>query len=325
VKRRIAVLGILLALYLATGLYVVGGNQKGVVRRFGRAVRTQAGLVDLRPSGLHYDLPWPLAQVDRINLNEVRTLSVGSSEEDETETGPFLKSVNAAGQSQFLTGDKNILSVHFNVHYRVSEFEVDDFLFASESPQRRLQLLAEAALADLALRSGVDFVHTLGRNELREMLIVGLRELVDAQRLGLVVDDVTIAGVYPPLRVKAQFLDVMNARADKETYINQALAYAAQRKEDAGAEASKKNDEAEIYHHNIVEDARGTADSFLKIVSRFELDQQQGIQTAAQSRQMAMKRQYIDAMEDIFRKVSGKVLLDSGKPVDLTIFRDPKE
>jgi len=34
-----------------------------------------------------------------------------------------------------------------------------------------------------------------------------------------------------------------------------------------------------------------------------------------------MQRLYLDAMEDILRKVKSKVLLESGKPVDLTIFQ----
>ena len=46
--------------YLATGMFIVRGNEQALVRRFGRAV------LPLKDSGLHYDLPWPLARIDRI-------------------------------------------------------------------------------------------------------------------------------------------------------------------------------------------------------------------------------------------------------------------
>jgi len=58
--KRIALGGALLvAVYLATGFYVVRGNEKAAVRRFGRFIRTPENRVALEGSGLHYTLPWP--------------------------------------------------------------------------------------------------------------------------------------------------------------------------------------------------------------------------------------------------------------------------
>ena len=125
--------------------------------------------------------------------------------------------------------------------------------------------------------------------------------------------------------MKAYFLDVSNARADKAKYVNTAKAYAEQRAAAARAEAQQVLDQAEVYRQDQVEAARGAADSFIKIIEQFKQQEQQGIHSYAAARQMAMRRLYVDSMEQIFRQVAGKVLLDSGKPVDLTIFRDPKE
>lgn len=324
-RRSAILLGLAVLVYLATGFYVVGGNEKGVVRRCGRAVTTADGRIVLQNSGLHYDLPWPWSQIDRVNINEVRTLTIGSPEREEIDGGPFLQAVDPMRQSQFLSGDKNILNVQIHVHYRISEQSVGDFLFGAEAPEARLKLLAESALADAVIRSGVDFVHTLGRNQLREIVMAETERLAREHRLGIVIDDVTIGGVHPPIRVKAQFVDVMNARADKETYVNQANAYAEQRLADAHATARKTLDEAEIYHRQIVEQARGAADSFTQMVARFHRDEAEGIHSYAAARNMAQQRLYLETMEDVLRRVAAKVLLDSGKPVDLTIFRDPNE
>ncbi len=324
-KRWSCAVGLVLAAYLLSGFYVVKGNERSAVRRFGQALRTESGAVLLKKSGLRYDLPWPWTEVSRVSLSEVRMLTIGRSAVDDIEASAFLQAVDPAYQSQFLTGDKNILNVQINVHYRVSAESVDDYLFSSESPERRLRLLAEAALSDVVLRSGVDFVHTIGRNELRRMLIQRTQSLAGEHLLGLVVDDVTIGGIFPPIRVKAAFLDVTNARAEKEKYIHDANAYKVQLLETASAEAQKINDEANIFRQNTVEESRGEAHRFVKLIERFEIDEAKGIQSRAAARQMAMNRRYVETMEEIFRKVAGKVFVDSGKPVDLTIFRDPKE
>ncbi len=321
----VGAIAIILIVYLCFGFYVVRGNEKAAVRRFGKALRTETGSVTLKPSGLYFDLPWPFTRIDRVNVNEIRTLTVGTAEVDDVESGQFLQAVDATQQSQFLSGDKNILNVQFSVHYRIDEMNVDAWLYGTQNSERRLRLLSESALSDLMLQSGVDFVHTLGRTQLREMLLRRTRELASENQLGLEVEDVTIGSVYPPIRVKAQFLDVMNARADRETYINQANNYAEQRKAEATAAKRKINDEAETYRQRNVEIAKAKAHSFVKMVESFHRDEQEGIQSYAAARHMAMQRLYIEAMKDILQKVAGKVFLDSGKPVDLTIFRDPRE
>lgn len=325
-KRLSLFVACMLAIYVASGVYIVKGNEKAVVRRLGWVVlSSETGEPELRGSGLHYDLPWPFAKIDRVNLNEIRSLTIGEADLSENQDGGFLQSVVPAYVSQFMTGDENILNLQINVHYRISEFGCRDYLFASESPERRLKLLVEATAADLISRSGVDFVHPLGLGELREMLTNRTRELAAENRLGISVEDVAINSVYPPVLVKADFLDVQNARADREKYINAAQAYAVSRVEGARAEAEKKLDESQIYRERTVEAARGSAESFNKLVAQLKTDESSGIQSYAEARQMALQRIYVETVRDLLKKAAGKVVLDSGKEIDLTIFRDPKE
>ncbi|HUG92347.1 MAG TPA: protease modulator HflK [Planctomycetaceae bacterium] len=322
-RRRFALLGMLLLGWLATGFYVVRGNEQAVVRRCGRLVTTGEGVPRLVTSGLHYELPWPLSQVDRVNVNEVRTLSIG--EVDFEDGGDFLQTVDPLVRSQFLTGDKNILNLQVTVQYQVSGPDVADYLFAAENAEDHLRHVVEAAAADLVSRSGVDFVHPLGLGRLRALLTERVRALADEQRLGIVVDDVTISAVSPPIQVKAHFLDVSNARADKDKYVQAALTSAEQEREAARAREREILDAAFIERQQQVESARGQADRFRQIVAEFRRDAESGHQTYAAARLMAMRRLYLETMEEVLANVAGKVFLDSGKPVDLTILRDPKE
>lgn len=324
-KRWALLITILLFAWLATGFFAVPGNERAVVRRFGKVVRNPAGRAELLGSGLHWDLPRPFARVDRVNLNEVRTLSVGSADEDELTGGGFLRPAGASESAQFLTGDKNILNIKIDVQYRVSEEHVDRYLYALESPETRLKLLAGSVLADYVARAGVDYVHTLGRSELQQLLTERTRELAESHELGLEVDTVTLDAVHPPLRVKAAFLDVSNARADKEQYIHTAASYHEERLQAARAQAQQIIDEALVYREERLEQARAAAESFVRLIEQFRRDERNGVQTYAAARSIAVRRRYLEAMEDILRRVKGKVLLDSGRPVDLTIFRDPKE
>ncbi|MCH7988983.1 MAG: protease modulator HflK [Planctomycetes bacterium] len=318
-------LGILLFLlpYLLTGFYIVRGNEKGVVQRFGKVRMSPLGTVDLIDSGLHYDLPWPFSTVTRINLNEVRTLTIGLTESENVnvEESSFLTGVDDVAGSQFLTGDKNILNLQISVQYRISELKAYNYLFGSESPEEHLRLLVESNSTDLISRSGVDFVHPLGLGRLRELLTTQVRQLTQQHRLGIEVEEVTISAVYPPVRVKADFVEVSNARADRERYIYAANAYAVQSREEARARSQQILDEAAIFRGQRVEAAKGSAYSFNQIVKQFSETSSQDATVRRTARRIAMQRLYLDAMEDILRKVKSKVLLESGKPVDLTIFQ----
>jgi membrane protease subunit HflK len=317
-KRTAILLTILLLAWLSTGFFVVRGNEKAVVRRFGKVLRNDGGTVALRSSGLHFDLPWPFSRVDRINLSEVRTLSVGSSELEDLSDAQFLRSVDPAEETRYLTGDKNILNVKLGIQYRIAEEQVDAYLFGTESPERRLRTLADGVLSELMVHSGVDFAHTHGRSVIQELLTDRLRE--QAQRLGVRVDTVTLEAVEPPLRVRHAFLDVNNARADKEKYVHAANAYAAERGEAARSDAAQIRDEASIFRRGTVEQARAESESFGKLIAGF----QSGGKTDETARRIAMRRMYIETMEDVLRRMKVKVILQSGKPVDLTITRDPQ-
>lgn len=322
-SRRLLFLFLALGLWLASGLYVIRGNERGIVRRFGRVVALPSGQPASRGSGLHWDWPWPLARVDRVNFHEVRTLSLGAAAEEEATDGGFLKAFDPADRSQFLTGDKNILHVRMDVQYRVSEERVADYLFGSLESERRLSQLSEAILTDRVTAAGVDYVQTLGRAELQERLTSELREAAAAHGLGLEVETVSLDEVRPPIRVKAAFLDVNDARADREKFIQSALAYAEQKREESRGEVRQIADQAAAERQQSVESARAQAESFTRLIRQLHEESERSGQSYAAVRQAALRQRYLQDVEQILKTVSSKVVLDSGRQVDLTIIRSP--
>lgn len=311
-RRSWFILALVAAGYIASGCYIVKGNEQALVRRFGRA--------QVRPvsSGLHFDLPWPFARISRVNLNEVRTISIRGASFGETMGNNYLQPGSTDRQSEFLTGDKNLLHLSVNVQYRVSDPR--QFAFGCEAPERQLRCLVEALVTEAVGGSGVDYVHPLGLNELRNILTARARKLPEEHGLGLVVEDVAINDVRPPLLVKQAFLDVSNARAERERMLSEAQSQAERLLAQSQAEARRELDRAETERHKSVSEARGAADRYAALIDQMQRDARERGQPYAQIRQTALRREYLAALEEILPKLAGKVFVDGGdRPIDVTI------
>jgi len=118
----------LLAAYLGSGFYIVGADERAVVRRFG-AVAEHVG------PGMHYRLPWPVDRADVLKTTSVMQTGVGFILERASGSAP------ATGM-ELLTGDTNILGVALVVQYVIRN--PADFLFQVENPQRLVGTLAQS-------------------------------------------------------------------------------------------------------------------------------------------------------------------------------------
>ena len=63
--------GKVVALYVLSGLYILGPEEVGVVQRFGRKLPAD------RQPGLHYKLPWPIDKLTRVQAQRVRVVEIG--------------------------------------------------------------------------------------------------------------------------------------------------------------------------------------------------------------------------------------------------------
>jgi len=305
------IFGLLVVAWLLTGVFTVPANEIAVVRRFGRAT------LPARSSGLQYDLPWPLSRVDRVNLNAIRTLTVGEATD---EANAFLAPASTQPNT-FLTGDRNLLQLRIVVQYRASEEFLLEWLYGSDAPEQRLQAMVEAIATDLVSRSGVDFVHTQGLSELNNRLLVAVRSAATEQRLGCEVEQVTIDRAEPPPRVAAEFLDVSNARADMVRSINEARAYAEQKLAESQADVRQLTDTAARERGAKVSGASGSADRFSKLVAQIRNDATTSGRDYALSRTLTQKRLYIETLREVLGRAKSKVVLD-GPPADVVVPRD---
>ncbi len=251
---------ILVAFYLLSGFYIVQPGEAAVVRRFGRVI---AGNV---APGLHYRLPWPVDRVDVIALNSVRR----------AETSPSL----------MLTGDENLINVRLSVHYSVTD--PVKFLLNVVDPQTLVQQAADSAMRQVVANEAVDALLTTDKAVIQQKAAALTQSALDSYDSGLTVAGVQLLESSPPPDVADAFRDVASAREDKNTFINEALAYQNEILPVARGDAEKIIQEANAYRSEKIALATGEAAQFAS---------QQG--AYAQAPAITRLRLYLEAIEKI--------------------------
>src|SRR5215813_3173836 len=199
---------VVLLVWLATGFYVVGPGEQGVVRRFGREVARTG-------PGLRFRLPYPFERVEVVNLAVVRRVEVGFRSEPRYRVVPQ--------EALMLTGDENIVDAQAIVQYRVKD--PGYYLFRVRDPDQALRDATEVALRSVVGRTTIDDAMTVGRVRVQESARDFLQQLLDTYEAGVMVTELKLQVVDPPEQVKDAFHEVVRAREDRERLINVALGY----------------------------------------------------------------------------------------------------
>jgi membrane protease subunit HflK len=218
---------------------LVTEQQRGVVLRFGKVVRT------MQP-GPNLKLPWPLERVIKVEATQIQTFG---------DNVPVL------------TSDENIVKVEINVQYRVRDPQL--YLFGTRDAREVLAQAALSTVREQVGRSNLDTV--LGA---REALAVSARQQLqkslDAYRTGLVVTELNLPNARPPEEVKPAFDDVNSAQQDRDRLVSEAQAYAARIVPEARGKAARVRTVAEGYRTAAIANATGDAQRFELLVAQYK-------------------------------------------------------
>jgi membrane protease subunit HflK len=278
------VLVALLGIHLSSGFYVVGTDERAVVRRFG-AVTAQVG------PGMHYRLPWPADRVDVLKTTSVMKVGVGFAP-------PDRDSEPAVGM-ELLTGDTNILSAALILQYVISD--PADLLFQIEEPQAFIAAVAEGVLTETVVGMPIDEVLTRGRVAMQERVKAKTQEILDRHRGGIQIVSASIMSMTLDRSVAPAFQDVADAMADREKMINEARAYQNNLIPKARGEARTRLSESQAYKQQRVAEAVGEASRFRALQREYE-----------KAPDVTRARIYLEAMEKILPKVQ-LYIIDSDK------------
>jgi membrane protease subunit HflK len=260
----------LLGLGIYSSAYQIQQAERGVVLVFGEYSHT------MQP-GLRFTLPRPFAQVYRVNVETIR-------QEDNS--------------GQMLTEDKNLIEIDYSIQYRIDEGRVNDYLFSVASPQNTVRQVAESVMRQVAGTRTLDFIINENRTAVNQQAREEIQTMLNDYKTGIQITQVNITEVHPPINVKEAFDDVVKAREDQKTFINQANEYANGRIPEAEGKVLKIIQEAEAYKESIIAEARGKAQQFDLLRTQYEL-----------APDVTRQRLFLETMESVMGETP-KVLMD---------------
>jgi modulator of FtsH protease HflK len=285
----------LAALWVVSGLYLVGPDQQAVETLAGRVVAPRV------MPGLHYALPWPIESVTKLKVRQLQRLVVGGDLPDS------VLGRTQAARSQFLTGDQNLIHLRAVVQYSVGT--PADYLFRSENPVQLVGATVEAELARRVAWRTVDAVLTTERIAIQNDVRAAAQKLLNLYRAGVVLSSVNIESAAAPPEAAEAFRDVAGARADTSRIVSQAQGFANDLIPRARGQARQLLEEAAGYRQRKIDEATGDASRFNQVAVEYE-----------RAAQVTRRRLYLEAMEEVLPRIR-KLIVDPSGNLDLTIIR----
>lgn len=271
------ILVVIIALWAAQGFYSIDEPEVGLVKRFGKHVRTSG-------PGLHYHIPAPVETVIPVDVSSVRKIEVGY---ETVSPPPNPKYRSKKDEALMLTADNNIVHIEFAVQYKVQDAE--NYAFNVIDARALLKEMAEAVMREEVVKNNFDKIITTYRGEISQNVHTGLQKLVNTYDTGMMVENVKLQDANPPQPVTAAFDDVNSAKENRENYINQANAYANEVIPQAEGKAAHVVNKAEAYKEEKVARAEGDVAKFKNVLAEYQMG----------SKEVTRTRLYIEAIEDV--------------------------
>ena len=287
------VIGLIIVVWAAFGIYQIGPGEQVALRRFGEVQGNP--VVD---PGLHWWAPWPIGQKDKLLTSETRRMELGFR------SAQGVADASVPVEALMISGDLNIVDVRMVVQYNIKN--LIDFLFrvndpgeparaiASGAPDgRTLKDAAEAALRLVVGQRSIDDVLTEKREEVQTATKQQLQQIMDSYSTGINILNVQLQDVKAPEEVRDAFDDVLRARQEKDTKINQARSFENDIIPRARGDAERIIREAEAFAAARQARATGEAARFVSVLQAYN-----------ESKDVTRQRLYLEAMEDILPGIS---------------------
>tara|TARA_X000000950_G_scaffold73852_1_gene92118 strand:- start:10894 stop:11850 length:957 start_codon:yes stop_codon:yes gene_type:complete len=287
------VLAGLILLWLATGVYIVGPDEVGVVRTFGKFTRVVQ-------SGLNWKFPAPIETVDTPKVTEVKRIEIGFRT---LKNGQYR---TVEKESLMLTGDENIVDAEMIVQYKIKDPVA--YLFRIVGPELTVREAAEASLRTVVGRNKIDETLTTGKFTIQEETKNQLQSILDNYNSGIHVVAVQLQDVSPPKEVIGAFKDVASAKEDKNRMINQAEGYRNDVIPKARGEAEAMIRDAEGFKESRIKRSEGDAVKFTTILKEYR-----------KAKNITEKRLYLETMEKVLPDIEKIIVPDknSGNMLNL--------
>ena len=283
----------ILVIWLLTGIYVVGPDEVGVVRTFGKFTR-------VTQSGLNWKFPSPIETANTPKVTEVKRIEFGFRS---LKNGQYR---TVEKESLMLTGDENIVDAEMIVQYKIKD--PVKYLFNIVEPELTVREAAEASLRTVVGRNKIDETLTTGKFTIQEETKEQVQSILDKYESGIHIVAVQLQDVSPPKEVIGAFKDVASAKEDKNRMINQAEGYRNDVIPKARGEAEAMIRDAEGFKESRIKRAEGDATKFTTILKEYN-----------KAKSITEKRLYLETMEKVLPGIDKIIIPDkeSGNMLNL--------
>lgn len=296
------IVGILGALWLITGFYIVNSDELGVVMRFGKYSRTTT-------PGLNYHLPYPIETVLIPSVTAINRVEIGYNGVSEDNPNVRVAALRkrmpgdapaSPREGQMLTGDRNIIDIDFEVQWKIDASAPEKYLFNMRDAKASVKAVAESAMREVIGRNNLDDILTSAQTKIAEDTKTIMQTMFDNYDAGIEIIAVNLSRPDVPQPVIDEFQDVKRAEQDKQTSVSVAEGYANEILPRARGEASKMVQDAEAYKSQVVANAQGDAARFSQIYAQY-----------VQAKDVTKRRMYLETMETVLKDMP-KLVVDPG-------------
>lgn len=265
------VMVLLVLLFLASGFFTVGPQERGILLRFGRPVGE--GEKALLGPGLHWSLPYPIDESIKVSISGLQqvTSSVGwyAQTPEQALAGiepPASGPLNPIVDGYALTADANIIHSRATLTYRIRD--PIQYVFSFVNASNAVQNALDNALLYAAARYKVDDVLNQDIAGFQEAVRRRATQLVDEQKQGIVVEQCSVLSV-PPRQLRDAFANVLKAEVTRSKTLNEARSAENQITNKASADAESRINLAQSDRARLVSDVAAQAERFREILPKY--------------------------------------------------------
>jgi membrane protease subunit HflK len=283
----IAALGIALALFLGTSVYIVDQAEEAVVTRFGKYLGTKG-------PGLQFKLPFGIDRNYTVNVKTVRTEEFNFKT---LRSGISATYTNQSNASTMLTGDLNIVDVEWIIQYRISDSR--DWVFNVMERERTIKDVSRSVINMLVGDRAIMDIMSPERSAIEIAGAELMNETFKSYGLGINVIAVKLQNIDPPAGVQEAFDDVNKAIQDMNRLINEGQQVYNEEIPRSKGEAERVVQVAQGYAAERVNRAQGDVARFNAVYDEYR-----------RSPEVTRQRLYYEMIEEVFKDAGGMTIID---------------
>jgi len=259
-------------IWLGFGFVQIQSNEIAVVQRLGRL------LDDNLEPGLHWQFPFPIDKVTRVQPAKIRTVEIGfrtlANTKASSETGSWSSRHEGEGfyrvpdESVMITGDGNLMEIQGSIRYAINDPR--KFLFNCNDVEATLRANAESILREIVGSRSLGSLLTEERGKFQTLASNNLESRIanlDQSVLGIRLEGLSLHDLHPPQEVVRSYYAVTQAMELRDRKINDAQGAVLVKVAEEQGRALLKERLAQAYKEEVIDKTKSQAGAILAILN----------------------------------------------------------